>query len=216
MSKVSFSIVLFLSVLMSCSRTDCPWETETDEFTEENLRSNVLTGVYKISTGSTDNSFISDSLSKSILYILADSTSPVNNTGQLHFVQFPYWENKTSTGQLGEFYGTWQVQIDKGGIFSKNLFVFSPAFSEGKEDPGKSIVMRHDIRMRNGNPLLIVTVLKDFSNDGEFGNTLVYNSTKSKDACNYLIFEKSEEINQSMKSAIIHEIDSVNSTKFHF
>ena len=206
-----YSLLLLHFVFASCSRTDCPWEKETEEFTEANLRSNVMTGAYKISTGSTDGSISTDSLSKSILYLVADSISALNNRGLLHFVGFPYWENESGINRLGEFYGSWEVQLDKGNILSKNLFVLSPSFYEGDRYPGKSIVMRHDIRMRNGKPLLLIAVLKDFSNDSEFGNSLVYGSAKSMDACNYLIFEKSGEITSVTRSAIVEAIDSLDS-----
>jgi hypothetical protein len=205
-------IFLFLILINSCSRNDCDWETTTQPFVLENLTSNSLPGVYRISLGSTDNSFEMDSLSKSVLYILNDSSTD-NNKGLLYFKGFPYWDNSSSKNLLGDFSGSWESQIDKGGIFSPNLMIFTPYFNQNDGDLGKSILMRHDIRQREGKALLIVTVLKNFSNDSPAGNTFVYNSAKSEGACNYLVFSKVSSITPEIHLRVLEQIDSVKSTK---
>lgn len=207
------SIFLLFILINSCSRTDCDWEITTEPFDLDDLTSNSLPGVYRISLGSTDNSFEMDSLTKSILFILNDSSTEFNNKGLLYFKGFPYWDNSSSKNSLGDFSGSWESQIDKGGIFSPNLVVFTPYFNQNDGDPGKSILMRHDLRQKGGKTLLIVTILKDFNNDSPVGNTFVYNSTKSKNACNYLVFSKVSDITSDLHQKLLKQIDSVKSTK---
>ena len=149
-------------------------------------------------------------MAESRLYILNDSSTSRVDLGELYFKGFPYWDNAQEKNLLGNFVGRWVVQLDKGNIFSKNLFVFAPQFTSEEFESAKSIIMRHDLRMKNENtPLLIVTVLKNYSNVSPEGHTFVYNSSKSKEACNYLVFEKVSNVDPSEFARLVFEVDSL-------
>lgn len=200
-------------VLMSCSGNECDFVNTTEPYHDlSEFQSAPVEGIYKVSSLSTDNSFNSNELSKARLHFISDSTTANGLTGQFLFTGYPGWDNATSQNKLEDFYGTWNVVTQPSGIFESDRLLISPFYTADFEKvSAKSMVGTLEVRIMNGQPVIVVRVLKDLNmTDAKFGYSFVYPTSKSKDYCNYLVFEKeSSTINDSTKNQIMSYLNSV-------
>jgi hypothetical protein len=112
---------------------------------------------------------------------------------------------------LEDFYGTWTIATQPGGIFGSDRLLISPFYvADFEKVSAKSMVGNLEIRLINGQPIVVVRVLKDLNmTDAKFGYSFVYPTSKSKDYCNYLVFEKeSSTVNDSTKNQIVSFLNS--------
>lgn len=210
-------ILLFLVVLLihiSCSKNSCDYEDITKSYDDLKDFQNVpIEGTYKLSDLSTDNSFSSTELLNSNLYFISDSTHDNGLNGQFLFRNYPAWQNESSQNKLENFYGNWIIVTQPGGIFGSDRLLMSPFYDADFEKVSpKSMIGSLDVRLMNGQPVIIVRVFKNLDmTSAKFGYSLVYPTSKSKNYCNYLAFVKeSVVVNDSVKTQIISYLNSEN------
>lgn len=212
--KTQTFILFIASVLISCSGKDCDFVKATEPYHDlAEFQSVPVEGIYKVSALSTDNSFNSSELSMSRLHFISDSTTTNGLNGQFLFAGFPGWDNATSQNKLEDFYGTWTIATQPGGIFGSDRLLISPFYvADFEKVSAKSMVGNLEIRLNNGQPIVVVRVLKDLDmTDAKFGYSFVYPTSKSKDYCNYLVFEKeSSTVNDSTKNKMVSFLNSVS------
>ncbi len=196
---LSFFSFLFL---LSCSSDNCDYNDTTNSYEKiEDFSTTTVGGVYKLSSLSTDNTFDKSQLANSALYVITDSLNPMGLNGKFYFHDYPAWDNASSRNNLEDFYGEWHITFQSALIGGKR-FHFEPMyFADFEKVSPKSMVAALDVRLSNGNPVIIVRVLRNFTTDAKFGYSLIYSTPESKDFCNYLVFEKvSPVVSDSIKS----------------
>ena len=209
------TILFFIFIIsISCSSNDCDFVNTTEPYQHSGeFQTNPIEGTYKLSPMSTDNSFDSRELSNARLHFVSDPTSDGLNglNGQFLFTNYPGWDNATSQNKLEDFYGSWTIATQPGGIFRDGRLSIAPFYADFDNASAKTMVGNLDVRLRVGQPIIVVRVLKDLNMaDAKFGYSLVYPTSQSKNYCNYLVFEKvSAAVNDSTKTQIVSTLNVI-------